>query len=213
MRAPSPARSHGLRTGTSFRGHTPRSDKTDALPWKRPRHSQVTRHSHAANRVLPNKRTQQVQIKLQTVPSATCWMDGIAITTQTKYLSSIVRNAPITSLIPFHFLKPNCSSSNSSSRRIAEYDIRLIVLNSLHFLALFFFGIGSNTVSVKSSGKILRKRLRLQSLQAIKPEDKVLRRNFGICMQTLIENAEEFIRSVVFSDVGHFPSFWQGEQT
>ncbi|KAJ4430416.1 hypothetical protein ANN_22632 [Periplaneta americana] len=54
-------------------------------------------------------------------------------------------------------------------------------------------------------GTILRKRLRLhpyllQLLQALKPEDKVLQRNFCTSMQTLIENDDEFIRSVVFSD-------------
>ncbi|KAJ4430071.1 hypothetical protein ANN_22280 [Periplaneta americana] len=37
-------------------------------------------------------------------------------------------------------------------------------------------------------------------MQALKPEDKVLRRDFCISMQTLIENGDEFIRSVVFSD-------------
>ncbi|KAJ4449737.1 hypothetical protein ANN_01141 [Periplaneta americana] len=81
-----------------------------------------------------------------------------------RYLSPIVRSSPIASLVLFSFLKPNCSSSNGSSileykrpfsnrgRIFAEYDIRLIVLNLLHFMALFFFGIGSNTVSVKSLG-------------------------------------------------------------
>ncbi|KAJ4430968.1 hypothetical protein ANN_19561 [Periplaneta americana] len=41
---------------------------------------------------------------------------------------------------------------------------------------------------------------RLQSLQTLKPGDKVLRRNFCISMQTLIEDNDEFINSVVFSD-------------
>ncbi|KAJ4444652.1 hypothetical protein ANN_06448 [Periplaneta americana] len=41
---------------------------------------------------------------------------------------------------------------------------------------------------------------RLQFLQALQPEDKMLRRNFCISMQTLIENNDEFIRFVVFSD-------------
>ncbi|KAJ4433626.1 hypothetical protein ANN_15936 [Periplaneta americana] len=79
------------------------------------------------------------------------------------YLSPIVHSSPIVYLVPFPFLKPNCSSSNCSSileykrrfsirkRIFAECDIRLIVLNSLHYLALFFFGIGINTVSIKSS--------------------------------------------------------------
>ncbi|KAJ4446310.1 hypothetical protein ANN_13005 [Periplaneta americana] len=40
----------------------------------------------------------------------------------------------------------------------------------------------------------------LQLLQALIPEDKVLRRNFCTSIQTLIENDDEFIRSVVFSD-------------
>ncbi|KAJ4428926.1 hypothetical protein ANN_25922 [Periplaneta americana] len=53
--------------------------------------------------------------------------------------------------------------------------------------------------------KIFRKRLRfhqyrLQLLQALKPEDKVLLRNFWMSIQTLIENDDEFISSVVFSD-------------
>ncbi|KAJ4442668.1 hypothetical protein ANN_04257 [Periplaneta americana] len=40
--------------------------------------------------------------------------------------------------------------------------------------------------------------------QALTPEDKVLRRNFCVGMQTLIENDDEFIRSVVFSDEATF---------
>ncbi|KAJ4447188.1 hypothetical protein ANN_09189 [Periplaneta americana] len=79
----------------------------------------------------------------------------------TSYLSPVVCSSPVASLVLFPFLKPNCSSSNCSSileykrqfnirRRIfAECDISLTVLNSLKFLALFFFGIGSNTVSVR----------------------------------------------------------------
>ncbi|KAJ4437427.1 hypothetical protein ANN_17571 [Periplaneta americana] len=45
---------------------------------------------------------------------------------------------------------------------------------------------------------------RLQLLQALKPEDKMLRRNFCVSMQTLIENDDEFIRFVVFSDEATF---------
>ena len=79
------------------------------------------------------------------------------------YLSPIVRINPIASLVPFPFLKPNCYSSNSSSilegrrrfnilRRIFPVcDILLRVQNSLNFFALFFFSIGSNTVSMNSS--------------------------------------------------------------
>ncbi|KAJ4448445.1 hypothetical protein ANN_10461 [Periplaneta americana] len=82
-----------------------------------------------------------------------------------RYLLSTVRSSPIAFIVPFPFLKPNCSSSNCFSileykrrfsicRRIfAVCDIRLIVLNSSHFLALFFFGTGSNTAFVKSSGQ------------------------------------------------------------
>ncbi|KAJ4442832.1 hypothetical protein ANN_04425 [Periplaneta americana] len=81
-----------------------------------------------------------------------------------SYLPPIVRSTSIASLVPFPFLKPKCSSSNCPSileykrrfsirkRIFAECDIRQIVLNSLYFLALFFFGIESNSVSVKSSG-------------------------------------------------------------
>ncbi|KAJ4433803.1 hypothetical protein ANN_16115 [Periplaneta americana] len=65
-----------------------------------------------------------------------------------------------------------------------------------------------------SAGKILRKRLRfdpyrLQLLQALKPEDKVLRRNFCINMYTLIEYVDEFLCSVVFSneDMFHLSEF------
>ncbi|KAJ4446951.1 hypothetical protein ANN_13653 [Periplaneta americana] len=43
-----------------------------------------------------------------------------------------------------------------------------------------------------------------QLLQALKPEDKVLRRNFCISIQTLIENGDEFIRSVLFSEEATF---------
>ena len=82
------------------------------------------------------------------------------------YLYPIVRINPIASLVPFLFLKPNCSSSNSSSilesrRRFSIHriifavcDTRLIVLNSLHFFILFFFGIVTNTVSMNSSGHL-----------------------------------------------------------
>ncbi|KAJ4437124.1 hypothetical protein ANN_17259 [Periplaneta americana] len=45
---------------------------------------------------------------------------------------------------------------------------------------------------------------RLQLLQALKPEDKVLRRNFCIKMQTLIENGDEFIRCMAFSGEATF---------
>ncbi|KAJ4446314.1 hypothetical protein ANN_13009 [Periplaneta americana] len=41
-------------------------------------------------------------------------------------------------------------------------------------------------------------------LQALKPEDKVLRRNFCINTQTLIENIDEFIHSVMFPDEATF---------
>ncbi|KAJ4447177.1 hypothetical protein ANN_09178 [Periplaneta americana] len=62
--------------------------------------------------------------------------------------------------------------------------------------------------SLKAS-KILRKRLRfhpyrLQLLQALKPEDKMLGKKFCISMQTLLENDDEFICSVVFSDEATF---------
>ncbi|KAJ4435667.1 hypothetical protein ANN_18283 [Periplaneta americana] len=64
-------------------------------------------------------------------------------------------------------------------------------------------------IDASSSGKILRKRLRfhpyrLLLLQALKSEDKVLRRNICISMQTSIENDDELIRSVVFSDEATF---------
>ncbi|KAJ4439357.1 hypothetical protein ANN_07479 [Periplaneta americana] len=58
-------------------------------------------------------------------------------------------------------------------------------------------------------GKILRKQLRfhpyrLQLLQALQPDDKVLRRNFCISMQTVIENDDECIHFVMFSDEATF---------
>ncbi|KAJ4447222.1 hypothetical protein ANN_09224 [Periplaneta americana] len=66
-------------------------------------------------------------------------------------------------------------------------------------------GLRENPGKKPQPGKILRKRLRfhpyrIQLLQALKLEDKVLQRNFCISMQTLIGNDDEFIRSVVFFD-------------
>ncbi|KAJ4444923.1 hypothetical protein ANN_06722 [Periplaneta americana] len=69
---------------------------------------------------------------------------------------------------------------------------------------------GKPTMEIyRPPSKILRKRLRfhpyrLQLLQALKPEDKVLRRNFCISMQILIENNDEFIHPVVLSDDATF---------
>ncbi|KAJ4434999.1 hypothetical protein ANN_23571 [Periplaneta americana] len=47
----------------------------------------------------------------------------------------------------------------------------------------------------------------MQLLQALKQEEKVLRRNFCISMPTLIENDDQFIRSVVFSGEATFHLF------
>ncbi|KAJ4451893.1 hypothetical protein ANN_03371 [Periplaneta americana] len=93
----------------------------------------------------------------------------------------------------------------SLKTNIFRYGTYNLSYNELNLYSNFHRNRFSHYRVKRFEGTILRKRMRfhpclLQLLQALKPEDKVLRRNFCTSMQTLIGNDDEFIRSVVFSD-------------